>query len=187
MVLAWATLSSAIAKENATLATKITFKDKGDGLVELIYTGKEQEKLTIQIFGDKQKPVHKETVRSEYGFKKPFNFRQMPYGQYTFEISTKEEKVVHKVNYKAPTYPGNVKVMFDPQGDDKFKYLVLGPNEKKMTLFVYDDQDRVIMKESIHTANNFGKVYAFKRSRSKSLEFVLIDGDQVIHKKKVRL
>lgn len=187
MLAALFTINNAVAKEDATLASSITFKDAGTGLVELIYNGSIQGQLTVEIFGKKSKPLFKEVIKNQEKFKKPYNLKQLPYGAYTIRVSTKDENVEHKVNYSAPEFPGKVKVMVETRKEDAFRYLVFGPEEKDLKLFIYDDQDRILHREAIKTEANFGKIYSFRGTDTENLQFILIKDGEVINEQKVRL
>ena len=187
MLAALFTMTNAAAKESSTLASSVSFQDAGAGIVELVYDGTIQDRMTIEIFGKKQRPIYKEVLKHQERFKKPFNLKSLPYGSYTMRVSTRNEVIEHEIYHKAPAFPGLVKVSVHPQKESAFKYQVLGPEPKQMTLIIFDDNNRELHRESINTVQNFGKVYTFERAGTKTLEFVLLAKGEVINNQKVRL
>ncbi len=187
MLAALFTMTNAIAKENATLASSVSFQDAGAGIIELVYNGTIQDRMTVEIFGKKKRPIYKEVLKHQERFKKPFNLRSLPYGSYTMRVSTKNEIIEHEIHHKAPEFPGLVRVSVHPQKDRAFKYQILGPEPKLMTLLIFDDNNRELHRETISTLENYGKVFTFKRAGTKTLEFVLLAKGEVINNQKVRL
>lgn len=180
-------IGSALAKESTKLEAKVTFKKLDEGKVELVYISKDKENLIVQIYNQKDQKIFKEVIQNTKGFKKPYNLRELPYGQYKFEVLVNQEKVVYEVEHARPEYPGNVKVLLDQKEDHKFKFMVMGPKPKDFTLKVFDDNNQLLLEEAIKTEDNFGKVYNFKGIRSNNIQFVLLGKDQVIHSRNVKL
>ncbi len=184
--MSWGTLNSVIAAD-PTLSAKVTIKELGESKVQLIYTGDENENIVVQIYDNRDRKIFGETIRNRRGFKKPYNLSQLPYGRYTMQVEVDDETMKHTINHTAPAFPGNVKVSLKATDDNQYRLLVMGPSTKDFTLRIYDDHDRLILSEPIKSEGNFGKVYTFKGTRSKTAHFVIADKIQVVHTKKVEL
>ena len=162
-----------MANEANSLEALVTVKEIDEGKVQLAYYGKVPEKIHVRIYDEKDKEVFKETIKSTKGVKKPYNLRQLPYGKYRFEVKIEDEVSVHNIEYKAPAFPGNVKMVARAFTKDKFKMMVMGPGYKNFKLRVYDQNNQLLFQEKIDQNENFGKVFNLNGSNARTVRLVL--------------
>jgi hypothetical protein len=176
-----------IAKEANSLETLISVKKLEEGKVQLSYYGKSPENVHVQIINEQDKPVFKETIKSKYGIKKPYNLSQLPYGEYVFEVRVADEVITHRVMHKAPMYPGNVILQAATCGEGKIKMMVVGPGYKDFKLRVYDENNKLIYQEQINQSRNFGKILNFEGTKMNSVRLVLSNQKEILQRKTIEI
>ena len=176
-----------LANDENSLETLVSVKNLEPGKIQLAYYGKTPEKVHVQIYDQENKQVFKETINSKKGIKKPYNLRQLPYGEYKIEVRVAEEITVHKVKHEAPKFPGRVKLQAAAFGDNKIKMLVMGPNYKEFKLRLYDDNNELLYQYDISQKDNFGRVFNLEGSKAKTVRLVLSNNREILQRTTVNL
>lgn len=175
-----------LAKDNS-LETLVSVKNLEPGKIQLAYYGKTPEKVVVNIYNANNKRVFKETIQSKKGIKKPYDLRELPYGEYSINVRVNDEETMHKVSHAAPEYPGQVKMMAAAFGESKVKMLLMSPYQKKFKLRIYDENNELLHQQNIRQRQNFGRVFNFEDSKTKTVRLVLSNNKEILQRETINL
>ncbi len=176
-----------LAKEENSLETLVSVKVLEPGKVQVAYYGKATEVVRVSIYDNNDKAVFEESIRSTGGVKKPYNLRELPYGNYKFKVRVNDEFTVHDVEYKAPMYPGNVKMQVKAIDGDKIKMMVMGPGYKDFKLRIYNENNKLLHQQVVRQKDNYGRVFNLKGTNTQSVKVVLSNNTQILQRKTINL
>lgn len=169
-------ISSAVSarrmdKPEETTSMAVT---KSGSLVKLFYKGAKECKVKVSISNAKNQVVFEETIKHVDGFMRPYNFSNLPEGDYTVELTDHTGKKVEKVSYrsvKTEQLAGLIKI--SSEGD---KYLLTIPNRGRNTfdVSIYDSTGVLLYNESERADGDFAKVYNLSEVSEKFV-FVITD------------
>jgi len=158
-------------KPEATSTMAVT---NSGSLVKLFYKGAKECKVKVTISNAKNQVVFEETIKHVDGFMRPYNFSNLPEGDYTVELSDHSGKKIEKVSYrelKVERVAALVKL-----SSEEGKYLLTIPNRGKNTfdVSIYDSTGTVLYNGSERADGDFAKVYNLSKI-SKKFVFVITD------------
>jgi len=179
--------SPLMAKTENSIESLVSVKKIEPGKVQIAYYGKSPEKVHVHIYNEKNQEVFKETINSKRGIKKPYNLRELPYGDYKFEVKVANEVTVHNISYEAPKYPGNVVMLASACGQGKIKTMLMGPGQKDFKLRIYDEHNRLLFKQEIRQQGNYGKVINIQDPRVRKVRLVLSNHRDILQEKTINL
>lgn len=144
------------------MATSAVFK-KGS-TVKLLYKGIEQTDVKILIFNDQNEMVFVEKIKNTQGFLRPYNFSNLPQGNYTIELIDDSGRQIQRVNYiKERTKRSKLAYVAHVAGSpDKFVLSVPNEGSNSLTVTIYNEDDQVLFAETQSTNEDFAKIYRLK-------------------------
>jgi hypothetical protein len=147
---------------------------KSGSLVKLFYKGTKDCKVKVTISNAKNQVVFEETIKHVDGFMRPYNFSNLPEGDYTVELTDHTGKKVEKISYqdvKIERLAGLIKV-----SREEDKYLLTIPNRGRNTfdIRIYDSSGSLLYNNSEKAEGDFAKVYNLSEI-SKKFVFVITD------------
>ena len=164
-------------KGSSVAVTNVT----GSTLFKLYYKSENAGKVKVSIDDEAGNVVFSETMTNADGFVRPYNFRELPEGQYTITVEDETGKTVEKVSYAE----GKVEKLIRIQKlADENKYLVVISSAKPDDLFIYIfDQNGALIHNEIQNVNKeFAQVYNLTDVKSFSIE--VADKNGVLKKAK---
>jgi hypothetical protein len=175
-----------LAKDNS-LETLVSVKNLEPGKIQLAYYGKTPEKVVVNIYNENNKRVFMETIQSKKGIKKPYDLRELPYGEYSIKVRVDDEETTHKVSHAVPEYPGQAKMMATVFGESRVKMLLMSPYQKKFKLRIYDENNELLYQQNIRQQQNFGRVFNFEDSKTKTVRLVLSNNKEILQRETINL
>jgi hypothetical protein len=179
--------SPLLANNENTLETLVSVKILEPGKMQLAYYGKTPERILVNIYNDENQRIFNETIQSKTGIKKPYNLRELPYGEYRVKVKVDGEITEHTIMHKAPEFPGKVKMMAAAFGEGKVKMMLMSPHHKKYRLRIYDTNNELLYQQDINQKQNFGRVFNFTEHDTKSVRIVLSSSQEILQRKTVNL
>lgn len=157
---------------------------KSDQTFKVIYTAAEKAAVRINIYDWNHKLIFSDHIGSTAGFSKPYNFKKLPEGKYTFEISsngiTSREEVSHYPQTKRATVKAFV---FPTKEAGKFQLMVMANRMAPVTISILDQNNQILHEERVDADKNFGKVYNLNNLTANSARFVVLSSDFVLKDK----
>ena len=126
---------------------------------KLYYKGPQQADVRVSIRDAGDHLLFSETIRKSDGFVRPYNFSNLPEGEYTFQITDKNGHQIEKISYtheKRETFTHLLKV-----SGSEAKYLLTVSNQGAggVTVKIYDDSNKVIYNKIEDASKDFAKIY----------------------------
>ena len=132
---------------------------KNGALVKVFYRGEQSGKVKVTIYNEGGDVVFTETLQKTDQFMRPYNFKALPYGEYTIELAdasgARQQKVVHKLVKESRT------AHVTRLNRNENRYMLAVPNTGKdaLTVRIYDENNRIVFEENQRIHGNFAKVY----------------------------
>lgn len=142
---------------------------------KLYYKGTQQMDVKVSILDASDNVIFKEVLKKVEGFVRPYNFSNLPEGDYTIEIADKNGSKTERVSYQNGEV-GKLAHLLKVSGSEG-KYLLTVSNKEKddLTVKIYDDSDNVIYNHTEEVKSDFAKVYNLERFSGK-FTFEITDG-----------
>ena len=126
---------------------------------KVYYKGSQQADVKVAIRDAGDHLLFSETIKKSDGFVRPYNFSNLPEGEYTIQITDNNGRQIEKISYareKSETYAHLLKVA----GSDA-KYLLTVSNKANgnVTVRIYDDSNKVIYDKKEDASRDFAKIY----------------------------
>lgn len=132
---------------------------KTGSLVKVFYKASEVSDVKVTIYNSFDKVVYKEVIRKSDGFLRPYNFDGLPYGEYTIEVTDRNQRTIERVDYQQKEVKNLAKlVKVSGEGD---KYLLMIPNKElnKLTIRIYNEDGDLLHVEEKETDTDFSGLY----------------------------
>lgn len=144
---------------------------------KLIYLLKEQGKVKINLKNADGFTLHQTTVKNDGGFAQPYDLKDLPEGQYTFEINTPDGSVVdQQISIEKPdAEPAFAADILNVNDGKKFRLAVVNKNDWALptSIKVYDEKENLIHSEQIENLYGFRKIYDLSEVASNSFRFAI--------------
>jgi hypothetical protein len=136
---------------------------KGNGLVKVIYVGDHPDHVKVTILDDHGKKIFSEQIKEDDGFIRPYDFSELPDGDYTVTVSDGdiqfEEKIEHREEEQLRLLAHVTKI---DSGEDRYLLSVPGKGEQEITIKLYNDQFNLLYEGKERIVNGFAQVYNIK-------------------------
>lgn len=139
--------------------TRVAVVRNGD-IVKLVYKNESLANVKVSISDEKGSAVYSEELISVHGFIRPYNFSELPKGNYTICVIDGNGEDIEKVCYKDKPWLTHMSQL----ATDENKVMVSVPQqgESEFSVHVYDHNDRLVYSEKQQTNKEYGKVFDLK-------------------------
>ncbi len=148
------------------------------GVYHVIYAGAATNKVGIAIYNERNEQLFSQEVKAEAGFKVPVNLTALPYGVYTVELTDGTDIYRKTVAYRPNT--NKVKVAYEQDAAGNVKVNVVGAQGKAVRVLIYDENDHLLIEDTIQGQFNFGRVYNFEQANLSEAEVVVAYQNRVV-------
>jgi hypothetical protein len=143
-------------------ASGVSILNRGE-TIKLFYKGTEQNNVKVFILDETNQIVFSETIRSTSGFARPYNFSQLPEGNYRIElVDGSGRRQVSEVNYTTEQKPKVIHVARLSGSEDKYILSVPKDGASKLSVKIYDNMNRILHKENQTVDGDFARIYNIK-------------------------
>jgi hypothetical protein len=167
LLMACFTISS--AKVDLKKKSKVAVLQQDD-LVRLCYEGTTFTEVEVSIKDTEGREIFNEQI-NEKSFIRPYNFSELPRGDY--EVTVKDETGEHKekVRYYDRAYIGHVAQLKNKESEGS-KFLVTVPEKgsQEATICVYDKENNLVFSETAPGNKGYAKVFHLKNLEGASIE-----------------
>jgi hypothetical protein len=153
--------SATIAKTPDNPASSISLLKKGE-TIRLLYKSTEPNDVKILILNEDNQIVFTEKIRATDGFIRPYNFSQLPQGNYSIALIDSKGRQTEQVNYRIEQVRKLMHVVRVSGTKDKFVLSVPNEGESKLSVTIYDDMNRVLYNGKENVAGDFARMYNLK-------------------------
>lgn len=167
-------VSSTITFASSDEPSVVVVAGERASIFKVVYKSTATTRVQVSIRNDKNEVVFSETFNKIRRFARPYNFKNLPEGEYTIEVKDRTGKKVEKVIYKLGTVCSLVKVK---KLGDQSKYL-LSITNKGMNIInvsIYNDLGEQVIYNAHIIEGDFAIVYNLVKTGSYT--FVVTDKD----------
>ena len=126
---------------------------------KLYYKGSQQADVKVSILDAGNHLVFSETIKDVEGFVRPYNFENLPEGDYTIKISDKNGRQIEKISYKQEKSEALSHLLKVAGTDAKYLLTVANRGESDVTVRIYDNANKMIYSQKEKVSSDFAKVY----------------------------
>ena len=156
-------------KNTATSSSVAVTHATGSTLVKLYYKSEKLGTVEVSILNEKNEIVFNETIKKVDYFIRPYNFKELPEGEYTLIVKDELSKSIEKVSYKDEKVEKLVHVAKLNEAD-KYMITILSAKPEDVFIYIFDENGILIHNEIQSISKEFAQVYNLKDVKSFTIE-----------------
>ncbi len=165
-------VSTTIAFANTNESSVTVVAGENTNIFKVVYKSAAATRVQVSIRNSKDEVVFSESFSKMNRFTRPYNFQNLPEGEYTIEVKDHTGKKVEKVNYSLGVVNSLVKVI--KLGDQpKFMLSVANKGMNIINVSVYNKDGEQLMYNAHIVDGDFAIVYNLLKAGSYT--FVVTD------------
>lgn len=128
---------------------------------KLIYKAATAGYVRVSIIDSKHRTVFQESIKTNEGFTRPYNFESLREGEYTLEIEDSSGTQVEHIH----NYPLKAEKLFNVrklEGEDKLVLTVSGKGTGRINVKIYDGSYALVYNENESITGDMARVYNVK-------------------------
>jgi hypothetical protein len=161
-------------KPTSTSSVAVTHA-AGSSLVKLYYKAEKSGTVQVSILNERNEIVFNETLKKIEYFVRPYNFTQLPEGEYTLIVNDESGKSVEKVSYKNEKVEKLIHVVKLIE-EDKYMLTVSSAKPQDVFIYIFDENGILVHNEIQSISKDFAQVYNLKDVKSFTIEVWDKDG-----------
>lgn len=166
--------SSAFASAPDEPISGISVLRKGE-LIKLLYKGEKYTDVKVNILNQENEVIFSEKIKGTEGFIRPYNFSNLPHGNYSFElIDNLGHREIKHVDYRLEARKRVMHVVKVAGTTGKFVVSVPNTGASQLSINIYDDHGRIMHAEKEQVTGDFARVYNIKDHNGR-VTFEVID------------
>ena len=159
--------------------TKFQVVENTECRFDLYYVSENFDNVSVRILNEKGKIVNTDKISDVKAFKRTYNLKDLPTGNYSIEVKNGEGKAVQKVYHNITKNANLHSLVGQLPNSKRFKVLV-GPSSvnEMVTVKIFNDKDELLKEESIEAVEGFSKIYDLSKLNTKYVTFKLCNGQE---------
>ena len=154
-------------------ASSLEITPSSNAVYNVYYKGTETGSVKVTILNEKNKVVFTENIRSA-GFIRPYNFRELPEGQYKVVVSGKDGEQVQTINHKLAAVSSTksiIRVASLSGTEGKYLLTIANSTSQNVWIRIYNNGTGLVHEEKITVDGSAAQVYNLSKiqGRSKSV------------------
>lgn len=168
--------ASGTADPTATSAVSVT-RAQGTSVFRLYYKSPRPTDVNVSIRDSRGSLLFTDRLRNTEGFVRPYNFSELPEGDYTLILEDYAGKQVQQIKYASGRIEKHIHVikMDEP---DKYLLTVLTEAKDRINIRIFDSSDQVLYEKSHEVDAQFATVFHLKDVKNFRLE--VLDGNGLV-------
>lgn len=127
---------------------------------KLVYPVRTAGIVYVKIYDQDNQLVFSDRIRNKDGFMRPYDFSDMPDGNYKFTIQSAGGQVTTDIVHKQYKNDLDISVA-DTDEKDAYRLVVKGVKNDPVYVNIYDQKDRLVYEDVVKVGKNFSRIYAF--------------------------
>lgn len=171
-------------KENeAANAQYNVYHDQTHGSINLVYKTFSSHPVFVYIYNDQHRLVYADKIKESGVLIRPYNFRELEPGKYTFRIVEDKRVISSEVVYAPVTTSVLIQAELGQSSENKYRLSVTGNQMKPVKVKIFDKFNRLLFSETITGQAGFSKIYNLERMKGASCRFeVMVDDKNILEK-----
>jgi len=148
---------------------------KSGSIIKLFYRGEQSGKVKVTIYNDKGNAVFRETMYQIENFMRPYNFSELPEGEYTLELRDDQGLHYQKVTHSSLIQKRVAHLIRLNEAENKYMLAIPNVGPDALTVKIYDKDNILLYQGTEAIEGNFAKVYNLN-GLSQNFRFEILDG-----------
>ena len=143
---------------------------KAGDIFKVTYQSPVECRVKVTITDAKGEVLFTEKVDSHGGFTRPYNFSQLPKGDYTIQVEDLSGSYSEKLSYrdkKWVTHIGKIK-----SEENKYIVAIPGLGKQEVIVYVYNQFQELVFTDHVFNDGDFAKVYHLKDLEGATIQLV---------------
>jgi len=158
VMMSFATLAASPASLSVTASSSKVFK--------IAYTNAETGTVKVSIYDAANQLMFVEVLNNVASFVRPYNFSELPEGEYTIVVSDKNGKQAEKINYTSNKINSVISVSEIINEANKYILNVTNNGTEEVWVRIFDNENTMIHEQALEVTGNFGLIYNLKHLKS---------------------
>ena len=137
----------------------------------------------VYIYDDQRRLVFTDRIKESGVLIRPYNFKELKPGKYTFKIVENRRTITSDVVYAPTATVSAIKANIGQCGENKYKLSVIGDQMKPVNVRIYDRYNDLIFSETINEPAAFSKVYNLEKMNGACRFEVMAGNERILEKK----
>jgi len=161
--------------------TNIRLEESAFAKYKLVYPVRSAGIVYVKIYDQDNQLVFSDRIKNKDGFMRPYDFSNLPDGNYKFMIQSDGGQIVTDIVHKLHQYDLDISVA-DTADKDAYQLLVTGVKKDPVYVSIYDKKDHLVYEDVVNVGKNFTRIYAFPELAD-DLTFVVTQNNYSVAKR----
>ena len=144
---------------------------------QLTYIKKGECKIKVEVFDDKGRVLHKEHIKNEKSFTKPYSFENLQLGEYSFKVTDDQGIYLTKIKRSEEI---NMVASIKKLEGDKAKIIVIGDFMAPVSVNIYDSYNVLVFDDYIDHEKSFSIVYDLSKVKAEELRIEVVSDNSML-------
>ncbi|HEY9006421.1 MAG TPA: hypothetical protein VIM75_09815 [Ohtaekwangia sp.] len=145
--------------------TSLTVMSASAHVYKVYYKANEAGKVRVSIINNSNKAVFSEVLNNVASFVRPYNFSELPEGEYTIVVEDKNGKQVEKVQYSMSKITSFISVTEKANDPNKYILNVVNNGTDVVSVKIFAAEN-LLHEQTLQVTGNFGQVYNLNSVRT---------------------
>ena len=145
--------------------TSLTVTSASAHVYKVYYKANEAGKVRVSIINNSNKAVFSEVLNNVASFVRPYNFSELPEGEYTIVVEDKNGKQVEKVQYSMSKITSFISVTEKANDPNKYILNVVNNGTDVVSVKIFAAEN-LLHEQTLQVTGNFGQVYNLSSVRT---------------------
>lgn len=170
-------------KENEAANARYTiYHDQSHGSVNMVYKTYSTSPVIVYIYNESHQLVFADKIRESGILFRPYNFKGLKPGKYTFKIVEGQRVISNEIVYAPATTVALPQASIDQCGIAKYKLSVVAEQMRPVKVNIYDRYNSLVFSETIKETGGFSKIYNLEKLGASCHFEVLVDNQKILEK-----
>ncbi len=176
------TVSFAFSTKGTTAlsnTTKFQVVENTDSRYDLYYVSENIDNVVVRILDEKGNLINTDKLSSVKAFKRTYNLKGLPTGNYKIEVKNGEGKASQAIFHNPAVTKNLHSIVGQLPAINKFKvYVAPSVENKKVNVQIVDDKGTELISDSISAKQGFFKVYDLSQIKANYVTFKISNGKE---------
>ena len=166
----------------ATAASFTVAETSGSNVFKVQYQHGQKGKVEVSILNNKNETIFSEEIRTSGSFVRPYNFSNLPYGDYTIVVKDELGQYNEKVSYSANKLVSYTYMAALPNQENKYWLNVRNNGQENVNVRILAQDGVVLYEQSLIVNGGYNTVFNLSKVKGNSaVTFEVTDGNNQMH------